>query len=606
MALNRKAIETLSVNAVKDSIVRSEFLDQFIADNDKEPSWDGFVYIYGDKSKKKSSLKGRMPVQVKGKKCDDHSKTNIPYSMSTIDLRNYLKDGGCVLFVVYIGSCGDTNKIYYTELTPLKLRSILDDAKNQNSKTVSLKEFPSDNNRKATIFLNCLQHCKKQASFTEGALLSLDGLLDQEYLEDIVIPFAGVGVEDPIRAMMNNEMYLYANIKGSSIPHPIEGLPKLINTQQTIKANVTVGGRLFYKEYIVVKKPEEAVLYFGNSTMMTISEQEKPYKISFNSSSKIRKLAKDLDFLLAILGNGYFNIDDAKITLVSESLDFANSNVNNEKEHFKFAKDVVKVLDMLNCSEDIDVKELKNEDWRNLKFLIIAFVEEKPVEGLKKDLPSVVCIKVGKLRFAVYLRKIEDAGKGTYEICDFFKTKIHGGLEDGEGKILPVSQFSLLSADEFLTLSNMDFDALLPSFKESEHHCETFKWANVFLLELLRAYDMAEGERKNKILKACTEFSDWIAEAPDEELDYQIKVLNNLQTVKRCRDLNNDEIKQLYELVANKETREECIVGAYLLLDQQKAAEIHFYKLIEEEQQVFKEYPIYHYWKAKEQDNGQA
>ena len=65
MKLDKKAIETISVNAVRDSIVTSEFLDQFIADNDKEPSWDGAVYIYGDKSKKKSSLKGRMPVQVK-------------------------------------------------------------------------------------------------------------------------------------------------------------------------------------------------------------------------------------------------------------------------------------------------------------------------------------------------------------------------------------------------------------------------------------------------------------------------------------------------------------------------------------------------------------
>ena len=100
MPLNSKSIETLSVNAVKNSIVTSEFLDQFIADNDKEPSWDGFVYIYGDKSKKKSTLKGRMPVQVKGKECDDHSKETISFSMTTVDLKYYLYDGGCVLFVV--------------------------------------------------------------------------------------------------------------------------------------------------------------------------------------------------------------------------------------------------------------------------------------------------------------------------------------------------------------------------------------------------------------------------------------------------------------------------------------------------------------------------
>ena len=132
--LDSKIIETLSVNAVKDSIVMCEYLDQFIAENDKEPSWDGFVYIYNANTKNKSDLKGRMPVQIKGRLCDDHTKTQISYSMSVADLRNYLWDGGCVLFVVYIGNYGLTRKIYYTELTPVKLRKLLEEAGQQEKK----------------------------------------------------------------------------------------------------------------------------------------------------------------------------------------------------------------------------------------------------------------------------------------------------------------------------------------------------------------------------------------------------------------------------------------------------------------------------------------
>ncbi|WP_353097416.1 hypothetical protein [Tissierella praeacuta] len=37
--MNSKTIETLSINTVRDSIVVSEFLDQYIVDNDKEQSW---------------------------------------------------------------------------------------------------------------------------------------------------------------------------------------------------------------------------------------------------------------------------------------------------------------------------------------------------------------------------------------------------------------------------------------------------------------------------------------------------------------------------------------------------------------------------------------
>ena len=38
---NSKTIETLSVNAVRNSITVCPLLDEFVADNDKEPSWDG-------------------------------------------------------------------------------------------------------------------------------------------------------------------------------------------------------------------------------------------------------------------------------------------------------------------------------------------------------------------------------------------------------------------------------------------------------------------------------------------------------------------------------------------------------------------------------------
>jgi hypothetical protein len=117
---------------------------------------------------------------------------------------------------------------------------------------------------------------------------------------------------------------------------------------------------------------------------------------------------------------------------------------------------------------------------------------------------------------------------------DFFKTDISVAFEDrnNAGKMLPISQYSILHENEFSTLSNINFEVLLPSFQKAEHHYETFSRANWFLLELLNAYDKAEGTRKEKILKACKGFSDWISEDPEDELDYQIKTLNKLQTIK--------------------------------------------------------------------------
>ena len=106
------------------------------------------LYTYMIISRRKSNLVGRMPVQIKGKESNDFSKDSITFSMKTVDLRNYLKDSGCVLFVVYIGNNGLVSKIYYAELSPIKLRALLEDTKEKENKTVKLKEFPTENKEK--------------------------------------------------------------------------------------------------------------------------------------------------------------------------------------------------------------------------------------------------------------------------------------------------------------------------------------------------------------------------------------------------------------------------------------------------------------------------
>lgn len=132
--MDKKAIETLSVNAVRDSIVQCALLDQFIPDNDKEPSWDGHVYAYKNSSKRKEAFLGRIPVQVKGTEKGDLSKSEISFPVSIIDLHNYLNDGGVLFFVVYIGSTEARRQIYYTDLTPIKIRMILKKKKEKKRK----------------------------------------------------------------------------------------------------------------------------------------------------------------------------------------------------------------------------------------------------------------------------------------------------------------------------------------------------------------------------------------------------------------------------------------------------------------------------------------
>lgn len=114
-------------------------------------------------------------MQVKGKAHEGAFKSEISYSISTIDLRNFLYDGGIILFVVYIDN-GGLRKIYYIELPPIKLRVALAETQNKKTKSLTLKEFPTDNNK------------KRKREFNISELAELYALIeDSTTREDILV-----------------------------------------------------------------------------------------------------------------------------------------------------------------------------------------------------------------------------------------------------------------------------------------------------------------------------------------------------------------------------------------------------------------------------------
>ena len=141
-------IETLATSAVKDSIAKTDLLSPYINEKDKEPSWDGNIYLYKSADKSKSNLKGRVPVQIKGCSTVDLAHDRIKFSVDCKDLENYLQDGGVIYFVVGVSEDGEQKKIYYAPLLPVNLQEILEDCK--ESKICSL-DFLTINKNKPVL-----------------------------------------------------------------------------------------------------------------------------------------------------------------------------------------------------------------------------------------------------------------------------------------------------------------------------------------------------------------------------------------------------------------------------------------------------------------------
>lgn len=591
--MDAKAIETLAVNAVRNSVVVCDLLDQFIPDNDKEPSWDGHVYIYKDKSKKKNGVR-RIPVQVKGTEKEDLSQEEISFSVSTIDLKNYLNDGGAIFFVVYIGNKGLITQIYYTTLTPIKLRVLLANAGNQKTKNVKLTKFPSDPNEKTMIILNCWEDCQKQKSFNKATLPSLEELEQQGVLESISFSVTTVGGISPYNALLKNEVYLYANIKGGAISQPIEEIPEKLITQEERDARIMVGRRLFYTKVKIIRDEHKTRTVFGDSLSITttVKTKNEPVKINYKGTHMLRRIAVDLDFMLSCIDNGGFSYNGTTFPIDVDRIDFSNFPIEEMRDRLKYYKKIVRMLDLFRCKKDIDLSKLQRTDWKNIDYLIKAIVDEEPVANLKEGLSPVSTIDVGDLKFAVCMFKEDDAS-GTYRISDYFTTELLFAYTNQMGEELVTSQYYLLHADDFLKVDNIRYDVFLPSFQNAERNSETMVRANYFLLELLKAYDKS-GD--SEIINTAAAFSEWIMTATEDEVPYSVRVLNDLQIKKRRRTLTSKEEEQIYHLIEMPNVTDDTLVGAYLLLGQQTAAKMHFDKLEPEIQAEFREYPIFHFW----------
>lgn len=595
-------IENLSVNTVSSSLALSPYLEPYIAIGDKEPSYDGTVYIHDEPNKKKENLK-LVKVQVKGRECEDFSNEKIKYSIEIAHLNNYRNNGGVILFVVYVNTDGES-KIYYNALAPLKLDIILKNTDNQEYKSIELTEFPSDPFEKADVFLNFWNDSHMQTSFSGTELPSLEELEKSGGLKEISIHTSTFNREKGAKAAIyDNEIYLYALVTGSSIPQPIPAIPTHLTTSHDIDVPISVGGKVLYtkfkrienKEYLTARIGESFYIRFAKSSVRKNAEAE----IKYTSSPMLRTRARDLEFMLGYVNEGVFKIGDAELPFDFANADLSKFNVEEQSKQLERLKKAIKALDALGYSGDINLNELDAESEHNLDHIIDAFVDGLPITGLRNDLPPVVVMRIGKVKFLLCPKALDK--EGIYELVDFGNTEVGYVVEDTEGNRWPVSQYSLLNAENMLSLSNIRFERLLPSFQNAPYHPETYGRATLFLLELIKAYDMSKDKRKD-ILRSAEDFANWIATAPPDEMDVQTARLNVLQIVKRNREFNQHEIFELIKISESEDSREDSKTAACLLLGNQAEAEKHFSMLPPDSKDEFKRFPIYRFWEKHSEE----
>jgi len=209
-------------------------------------------------------------------------------------------------------------------------------------------------------------------------------------------------------------------------------------------------------------------------------------------------------------------------------------------------------------------------------------------------------LKIQDIILLLYFIK-DETEVGTYRIYDFFKNIFRLGYDDPDSDTpFYAPQYSALRIDDYIDLDNINYDCIITSYQALlEENPKIYSQANIDMLNILLAYDKS---KKEKLLRLAEQMAEWIFESETDIVDYDIALLNKLQIAKRQRELSEDEILELCILTENNNTREDIKVGAYLLLGNQPAAQMHFDKLENNLQIAFKEYPIFYFWKLQKED----
>ena len=597
-------LEKLATSAIEKEIAKTDLLSSFINSGDREPCWDGHIYIHEDKKKTKKNIK-KVAAQVKGKAVRTRdAKRTISYPISCDDLRAYMMNGGTVFFVVYLNKdTGDVLQIYYVSLLPVMVKKLLDEKKSRRTISVKFHKFPADNARKTELFLNFYEESKKQVSFAGKDLPNVDDLIKKGLLVNISFSYTGLGACPDTRLLPKiidgKSLTLYANIKGGTAPIPIEYFDEITNitTSKDTNIPISVKGHIYYDKVKTIATADTIEQQIGSSVKIIAPNVDKvdssiKIHLNINLTGTLTEQIEALEFIIALVDNEAFNFGDAEFPAKFPQSELDRMEAYNFPEMLSNRKHIKEVLDSMNVKKDLELSKCTSDDIDNLMRIVNSIGDHRIIRGEIDEKNPGQKIKIANLTVAVVYIK----ANGGYRIYDFFGNRFDVKWAPEGMEPVEVSQFMMMRPDDYLTLDNLDLEKVVENFKIIPPSTTHFELSNNCMLSMLNAYDKAPNP---ELLNAARQMNVWLGQHTDF-LSSEIVTLNRLQIELRERPLEFSEKQELYTIATTAKDEFQRL-GAFLLLDEQEEARKIFDTLEEDRLNLFKGFPIYKFYKYAEE-----
>lgn len=594
-------IEKLATTAVTGSLSKTEYLSSYLSEGDKEPCWDGNIYIHEDSKRSKKNIK-KVPAQIKGKLVSGKILDSIKYPVEIVDLKAYQRNGGSLYFVVYIDkNTGDTLQIYYASLLPFKITQLLKDKENnKKSLSISFKKFPDDNDEKTELLLNFYDDAAKQISFAGNDTTTIEELEKKGILESLTIQYTGLACDNVLsafpRIVDGKDLFVYANVKDMPIPIPVELHENVSKFTLNRKVNtpVYVGETKFFESYDMTTTTEKITYQIGNCLWL-IFPNTKGIKNIYETEIKISikgtlgQRIKSIPFINAVIKSKSFRIGETTFPVNYQEERLKDISYDEFDKTLESLQLIKRALDKLNIKKDLDLEKCTKGDFNRLNALVAAVEDNATIYGFQfqSGFPTVVNIHIANLCVMMLCEKTDGNG---CKLFDYFGKTIDIVALDAEEKRHPTSQYSILKKENFVNADNINYTAIVNGFKSVvPMNCHNANLANLVMLEMIKAYD----EEPNKVLlSSIEELCNWLLTQTDY-MDSDIEIINQMQIIIRQRDLTFDEKQKLAQIVnSSKEPLHRA--AAFILLGERAEADNILSSIDENTLHSFKDYPIYH------------
>ena len=601
-AIDTKAIEEKALNHFKSFIEDSKVISQFIADNDKEPCWDGHLYLYADGIRDKEHLQGRVPIQIKGTEVGRFVTKKWKFKLEKADLKAYLEEP-TFFIVCQVKKDSKERMLFFRELLPDLVNKLLRDmGKNATRMTLfhplteDLKEFEDQ----LMVFLS---NSKKMISFAHSKLLSMEEALKKGVKEfSFIAPSKYVDRLQLMKYLSTHSSYIYAKIsKELDVDMPLSNGPGRFIFQRDDDGEVRVGDKVYFKGYHNEIKDGRIIIKIGN--VMTINmpmdnTDVEQATVKLTTKAKyLKESINEAEFGVALNDTGVLSVGMLNLQMKVHEKEY----VEELRQKLIRWKELDNVLEKLHVTKPFDLTAI-TDDQGKLIDLLIETVGNGNMVNLPGQETTLLLLEIGNIKLLLWCAVGKD---GMCAIGDFFDRSIRIVYKISEDETINVSPYSYLQLDKLWEkVDNIDFDNIISSAEEAaRQHEYCYMMSNYDVLAMITAADALEKtdvERSKKLLEEALKLDEWlIGKEPKDEMR-PLHIINKMQIMKRQRELTADERQTLEDMLNDEFAGDMVKAGVYLLLDRQEEFQQLFETMQEDEKKSVKECPIWRFVRESE------